>query len=609
MMNIQSRFFRLKKPLRLIGILISSASILGILALMVTIPASAISQSTAVSGIPPGAQADLSMPPGGNLLKIDNLSIIPDSLQILHSFGGADGAGPDALIQATNGFYYGSTANGGDVVSCPSDGCGTLFRIDSNGNFTPLHSFHATDGYLPTGLVEGSNHNFYGTTMAGGQPSGGGSGVFFRMDTSGTVTVLYAFVGGFACCDGGGPVGQPIQASDGNFYGVTGAGGQFRDFDHPSGFGTVYQFDPDTGVMTILHSFNIADNNGIFPRGSLVQGSDGLLYGTTSEGGQGGGTIFRVDTAGNLTLLHSFTDSAQPLAGLIQATDNFYFGTTDGGTGTVFRIDSSGNYNVVNRFDGGDGYRPHFGLLQANDGLLYGTTPQGGLLDFQAGSLFRMDTNGATSVIHSFTQTDMTTGIIPNSLLIQGTDNNIYGVNGIGGVNGHGTIFRFDPAAAGPVASVSVLPSVIITPGNATGTVSLSSPASPGGMTVDLRAASFEVVVPQTVTVPAGMTSVSFTVQALLVSAPQDVRLYASVNGEGVRTIFTLLPPSAPTDTPTATPIHTPTPTPTNTPLPTATFTATPTPTGKPTESPTPTVTGTPPPKSIFRIFLPLTDK
>ena len=124
------------------------------------------------------------------------------------------------------------------------------------------------------------------------------------MDAAGNFTVLYAFVGGLGCCDGAGPSGPPIQASDGNFYGTTGAGGAFRDADHPGGFGTVYQFNPVSGQLTILHSFNLPDGNGIFPNNPLLQASDGLLYGTTSEGAgtfhTGGGTAFRVDTSGNL---------------------------------------------------------------------------------------------------------------------------------------------------------------------------------------------------------------------------------------------------------------------------------------------------------------------
>jgi uncharacterized repeat protein (TIGR03803 family) len=283
-------------------------------------------------------------------------AIAAPAFTVLHSFNGVDGGSPNALIQTADGFLYGSAANGGDTNTCSPDGCGTLFKSDTEGNMTVLHVFRATDGYGPTGLVKGSDGNVYGTTVSGGQPSGGGAGTFFRMDPTGNFKVLYAFVGGFACCDGGSPTAQPILASDGNFYGTTSAGGAFRNIDHQGGFGTVYQFNPTTGVMTILHSFNLADGNGIFPNGPLVQATDGILYGTTREGGP---TVFKVDTSGNLTLVTNIPNG-QPLSGLIQATDGSFYGTEEGvtGGGSVYRVDASGKLTFINSFDGTDGWRP-----------------------------------------------------------------------------------------------------------------------------------------------------------------------------------------------------------------------------------------------------------
>ncbi len=591
-MSLLVKLYHNKQVIHLAGIALVPAAIMAGLALFTALPAAALGGSPSSPNlIHPPAEFSAALP--GHLLQFHTPQASPQALEVLHSFSGTDGGSPNSLLQSSSGLLYGSTAIGGDTSACPSDGCGVLFTLDTNGTFANLHTFHATDGYIPTGLIESSPGNFYGTTEAGGQPSGGGAGTLFRITSAGTLTSLYAFVGGFSCCDGASPVGHPILASDGKFYGLTGAGGAYRDTDHPGGFGTFYQYDPDSNVLSILHSFNIADNNGIFPSGSLVQGRDGFFYGVARESGTGGaGTIYRLDTAGNLTLLHAISDSAEPLAGLIQASDGYFYGTTDGGAGagTIFRIDSAGNYNVVNRFDGGDGYRPHWGLLQATDGWLYGTTPQGGLLDFQGGSLFRLETSGNhLSVLHSFTTTDPVTGFIPNDDLIQATDTFIYGVAGIGGANHHGTIFRFDPALPGPVASVMVDPGVIITPGNATGTVTLSSPAPKGGQLVGLRAGSFNVIVPQTVSVPAGQTQATFSVQALQVVQPEDVRLYAFVDGEGTRTVFTILPPGSPSPTPT----WTATPTATHTPLP---------------PTPTPTATSTPP-QDKYRVFLPVTDK
>ena len=465
--------------------------------------------------------------------------------KVLHSFSGKDGGSPNSLIQATDGLFYGSAANGGDTNSCPSDGCGVLFKSDTSGNFVVLHVFHATDGYLPTGLVKGSDGNFYGTTMSGGQPSGGGGGTFFRLDPAGNFTVLYGFIGGLACCDGGGPVGTPIQASDGNFYGTTGAGGAFRDTDHPGGFGTIYRFNPDSGQLTILHSFNLPDGNGIFPNGPLFQGNDGLLYGTTSEGGgashTSGGTAFRVDMSGNLSLVAVIT-GMEPPAGLIQAKDGFFYGTGQNAAGgSVYRLNTNGKLTFINRFDGADGFNPHVGLLQAKDGFLYGTTSEGGLLDFQGGDIFRLSAFEAVRVLHSFVITG-TDGFSPSSWLIQGSDGALYGVNGGGGVNGHGTIFRIDPRIPGPVASVTVNPTVIHSGQTSTGTVTLSSPAPAGGKVVTLGAGSFQMTIPASVKVAAGAKTAKFTIKALQVGAAQTVRVYASFAGQGVRTTLKLQP-------------------------------------------------------------------
>jgi uncharacterized repeat protein (TIGR03803 family) len=461
------------------------------------------------------------------------------SYKLLHSFSGTDGGSPTGLLQASDGFFYGAAANGGDVNACSPDGCGTLFKSDSSGNLTVLHVFHATDGYGPTGLVKGLDGNFYGTTASGGQPSGGGAGTFFRIDPAGNFKVLYAFVGGFACCDGSGPVAQPVLATDGNFYGTTVAGGGFRNIDHQGGMGAVYQFNPTTGLMAIIHSFNLTDGNGIFPNGPLIQAKDGFLYGTTREGGA---SLFKVDTSGNLTRLAALTGT-QPLSGVIQATDGSFYGTDEGGSGagSVYRVDAAGNLVFVNRFDGTDGYRPNLRLLQARDGFFYGVTPQGGMLDFQGGDIFRLNAGGILRVLHSF-RTTGTEGFAPNSQLVQGADGALYGSTGIGGVGGHGTIFRLDQRVLGPVASLTVNPTTIHSGQTSKGTVTLSSPAPTGGMVITLGAQQGQIVIPSTVTVPAGAKTATFTIKTLKIGAVVTVRIYASFNGQGLRTTLTVMP-------------------------------------------------------------------
>lgn len=467
----------------------------------------------------------------------------PNRFRVMHSFSGQDGGSPNALIQASDGLFYGSAATGGDLSACSPDGCGVIFRMDPNGTVTVLHFFHATDGYLPTGLVEGKDGNFYGTATAGGQASGGGGGVFFRMDGAGNLTVLHAFTGGLGCCDGGSPTAQPMQGADGNFYGITSAGGAFRDVDHPGGFGTVYRLDPSNGALTILHSFNLADGDGIFPNGPLVQSADGFLYGTTRQGGPGGGTAFKIDASGNFALVASLPGT-QPLSGLILGNDEFFYGTEEGGAGagSVYRVTAAGTFIYVNLFDGSDGYRPNFRLLQSSDGFFYGTTPQGGLLDFQAGDLFRLDTSGRLSVLHSFTTTGGIGGYIPNAQLIQGGDGALYGTAGIGGTNGHGTIFRVNPRVPGPVRVVTIRPATVTAGSAALGIVTLPAPAPTGGVIVALRATATQVLLPPTVTVAAGATSARFRIGTTPVLATATARIYASIAGEGVRSTLTIVP-------------------------------------------------------------------
>jgi uncharacterized repeat protein (TIGR03803 family) len=226
---------------------------------------------------------------------------------------------------------------------------------------------------------------------------------------------------------------------------------------------------------------------------------------------------------------------------LIQASDAKFYGTNEGAGGSVFRVDANGNFSFINKFDGADGWNPKFRLLQAADGFFYGTAPQGGLLDFQGGDIFRISAGGALRVMHSFVVTG-TEGFSPSSNLIQGIDGALYGVNGGGGVNKHGTLFRIDQRVPGPVASVTVNPTIIHSGQTSTGTITLSSLAPAGGKVVSLGANSFQMTIPASVKVPAGAQTATFVIKALQVGAAQTVRIYASFAGQGVRTTLRLQP-------------------------------------------------------------------
>jgi uncharacterized repeat protein (TIGR03803 family) len=251
----------------------------------------------------------------------------------------ADGFNPGApLVQGTDGNFYGTTA-GGFGGRCPGD-CGTVFKITPAGTLTTLYTFDGTGGIGPGGgLVQGIDGNFYGTTIAGGAlgcgPSNpqGDCGTIFKITPQGTLTSLYSFcVQHGGCPDGFYPSGL-VQGIDGNFYGTTAHGGNLVACDtlaypvYPS-CGTVFKITPG-GTLITLHLFDSTD--GGWPLSGVIQGTDGNFYGTTGQGGANGtGTIFKMTPAGTLITLYTFPSAVGEPAGLIQAASGMFYGTATG---------------------------------------------------------------------------------------------------------------------------------------------------------------------------------------------------------------------------------------------------------------------------------------
>jgi uncharacterized repeat protein (TIGR03803 family) len=340
--------------------------------------------------------------------------------------------------------------------------------------FTTLVSFDGSNGEAPYGvsLVQGLDGDLYGVTQHGGLYN---NGVVFKVTTAGSLITLYSFCAKTNCPDGNSPEAPLLQATDGNFYGTTVSGGA-------KGRGTVFRITPE-GVLTTLYSFcpKLPCKDGDVPFGALVEGSDGYLYGTTvGQGSPRYGTVFRITPTGVLTTLYNFCaratcpDGNEPSAGVIQASDGNFYGTTvlggsytncpgeASGCGTIFKITPSGKLTTIHKFCAQtkctDGREPDAPLVQTADGNFYGTTAGGGVNgDF--GTVFKMTTAGKVTTLYSFcSQVNSlgycSDGAVPLSALVQGPDGNFYGTTYVGGAaspycgsgNGCGTVFSITPS-------------------------------------------------------------------------------------------------------------------------------------------------------------------
>ncbi|MGO8674134.1 MAG: choice-of-anchor tandem repeat GloVer-containing protein, partial [Capsulimonadaceae bacterium] len=266
------------------------------------------------------------------------------TVTILHNFG--DGSVPNdgtwpyaALIQASDGKLYGTTAYGGKAD------LGTVFSITTAGVETVLHQFDdgttPNDGEQPLApLLQASDGNFYGTTCSGGSAK---EGTVFRVDASGDLTILHNFADGTVAFDGRVPIEGLIQATDGNFYGAA----QYLGFN---GAGTVYRMD-SSGHVAILHAFNDGSvpDDGAYPFYTVIQGLDGGIYGVTDimwNGDGTGSTVYRIDaglapppsppTPNSLTATSGDAEVSLSWDTSIGATSyNIYRATTTGGEGTT----------------------------------------------------------------------------------------------------------------------------------------------------------------------------------------------------------------------------------------------------------------------------------
>jgi len=407
---------------------------------------------------------------------------------VLHYFNGADGSAPQAaVIRDAAGNLYGTTVYGSDPACY--NGCGTIFKVDRAGNLTTLYSFRgSSDGYEPyEGLLRDGAGNLYGVTTYGGTGTCGNGtaacGTVFKLDPSGNLIILHTFNGG---SDGATPPpGRLVADSNGNLYGATAYGGSF-------GFGTVYEIHRN-GQETVLYSFHNSPDGNTPMAGVVLDAANRALYGITEFGdncpygsifGFGCGTVYKLSRAGE-SALYDFNgqqDGASPNQNLVSDSAGNLYGTTEEGgdancalpnipgmqasarhwtnhplmestppgCGTVFKIDAqTGQETVLYQFTGGaDGSFPASGVVLDSAGNIYGETSGGGDVSCNpnyggCGTVFKLDTKGNFTVLHTFTGPE---GAAPEwgSLLLDASGN-IYGTTSAGGTNDNGVVFKITP--------------------------------------------------------------------------------------------------------------------------------------------------------------------
>jgi uncharacterized repeat protein (TIGR03803 family) len=351
-----------------------------------------------------------------------------------------NGSGPQgSLLLASDGKMYGLANTGG------ANDYGTLFQFDpATATFTKKFDFDGNArGGNPLGtLIQAKNGKLYGMTSAGGKDD---AGAIFEYDlTTSTYTKKFEFNG---LADGGLPYGSLLEATDGNLYGLTSAGGT-------NGFGVLFQYNPSTSSFNVKFNFDEAVS-GSLPQSSLIQASNGKLYGNTENGGTyGDGVIFEYDIATSAyTKKAEFNNDEkqngrEPIGALIQAKDGMLYGMSyiggNANVGVLYKFDpTSSALSKEFDFHGAiNGNAPVSALTLASDNLLYGVTQLGGINN--VGAIYQYDPT-FNSYQKKFDFNAKVTGSTPTGALMQATDGKFYGTCAYGGSHDKGVLFQFDP--------------------------------------------------------------------------------------------------------------------------------------------------------------------
>jgi uncharacterized repeat protein (TIGR03803 family) len=366
------------------------------------------------------------------LVAIVTLGFVPQAgaavtFSVLAKLGAQpDGYTPSILVVGSDHNFYGTTVSGG------TSGDGTVFRLTPSGTLTTLYSFSGgNDGANPMGpLAIGTDGNLYGTTSMGGGTAD--AGTFFQITLAGVVTTLHAFNG---TTEGDAPA-QVTADPDGNFYAAPAIAGTSASLG-----GAILKLT-SAGAVTILHTFN-ASTEGSYLNPQLTIGSDGALYGTASAGGANGdGTIFRATTTGTVSILAPLTGSVDsPVLVTTLGNDGFLYGV-DTYANTVFKMTNAGVRTTVYTFTkGNDGSDPT-SIIQGSDGNFYGTSAAYGADGY--GTFFKISSTGSFQELYPFPSTIGALGAAGDGVagLVEGADGDYYATGPVGGSGLAGTIVQ-----------------------------------------------------------------------------------------------------------------------------------------------------------------------
>jgi uncharacterized repeat protein (TIGR03803 family) len=370
-----------------------------------------------------------------------------------------------SLIQASNGKLYGMTSAGGtncgvifefdisknsynkkiDLGCCPtgsliqaSNGklygaCGVIFEYNP---LTNGYKHVSPAGYGDYGsLIEAYNGKLYGMSYSGGTTNEGNIFEWDPATNEATKKVDLTWVNGRH------PTGSLVQAFNGKLYGMTFGGGI-------NSMGVLFEWDPETNIYSKKIDFD-GNNKGAYPGGSLLQASNGRLYGLTTDGGSGYGVLFEWNLANSTYTkkinFNASSNGSGPNGSLVQADNGKLYGMTSGGgiadKGVIFEWDPvASRYTKKMSFLGTNGANPLDGFVIGSNGKLYGETSSGG--DYNCGVIFEWDpAKGTYTKLIDFNDTN---GANPNGPLLEVGDGKFYGTTKYGGTSGFGVLFEWE---------------------------------------------------------------------------------------------------------------------------------------------------------------------